>query len=50
VKYPPVSKMYVFFLKYYNNNEHVLTTLATFTQQVEQNKIIYIFINNITRV
>jgi len=29
--------MYVFFLKYYNINVHVLTTLATFTQQVEQN-------------
>ena len=33
----------VLFLKYYNIhvNVHVLTTLATFTQQVEQNKIIY---------
>ena len=37
VKYPPVSKIYVVFLKYYNINVHVLTTLATFTQQVEQN-------------
>ena len=33
VKYPPVSKMYgFFFLKYYNINVHVHTTLATFTQ------------------
>jgi hypothetical protein len=31
----------VFFLKYYKINVHVLTTLATFTQQVEQNEIIY---------
>ena len=42
VKYPPVSKMYGFFsLKYYNISVHVLTTLATFTQQVEQNNAFY---------
>ena len=32
VKYPPVSKMYVLSLKYYNINVHVPTSLATFTQ------------------
>ena len=39
--------MYVFLLKYYNINVHVHTTLATLTQQVEQNNadvmIVYIF-------
>jgi hypothetical protein len=34
-------KCMVFFLKYYNINVHVLTTLATFTQQVEQNNAFY---------
>ena len=41
VKYPLLVKCMFVFLKCYNINVHVLMTLATFTQQVEQNNAFY---------